>query len=452
MRSPALTAATRFGLGPEPGGGPSREDLAAELDHKEAALVGGPDLATLREAYVSADRTFRTAARAFRQGGRSEAAEMARDDARQARNQIMREAEADEIAARYAHGVTTRHPFLERLVLFWSNHFAVEAQKVPVRVVAGNYEREAIRAHVTGRFGDMLAAAITHPAMLLYLDNARSFGPNSPIGRRRGKSAVNENLARELLELHTLGVGGGYEQADINELALVLTGWSGGMEPRARSPVFDRRWHEPGTRTILGTRYPQKGEDQLRAVLDDLAAHPSTAAHIAGKFARHFVGDDAPDDLVEALRRSFVDTGGDLAELAFTLIAHPAAWVDEPAKVVPPYDFLVATGRALKAADVDQRFIRRAAETMGQPMWKPPSPAGWAYKDTDFLGGDSVLERVDFAGIMVRRYGKGVDARRLARSLMGDDLDPFVAETVDRAEDRHQATVLLLMSPPFQRR
>ncbi|UOM35150.1 DUF1800 family protein [Acuticoccus sp. I52.16.1] len=452
MRSPALTAATRFGLGPDRGPARTRESLAAELDRPRAATIRGmDDLDTIRSRYVDRDREFRVAARANRNGGTA-ATEMTRKEAARARQKVVREAMASEVAARYRHGVTTDAPFLERLVLFWSNHFAVETKKVPVRAVAGNYEREVIRAHVTGTFADMLKAAITHPAMLIYLDNARSFGPGSPIGRRQGKSRVNENLARELLELHTVGVDGGYGQGDVNALALTLTGWTGGMDPRPRNPVFDRRWHEPGPRTIMGRTYRQKGEAQLMAVLDDLAADPATARHISHKFARHFVGEAASADLVETLRVTFVKSGGNLAELAFALIAHPDAWAGEPTKVVPPYDFLVAAGRTLQAPDTPPRFVDEACETLGQPIWDPPSPAGWPYDDNDFLGGDSVLERVDFAGTMVGRFGRSVDARSLARTLLGEDLDPFVAETVDRAEDRHQAMVLLLMSPAFQRR
>lgn len=452
MRSPALTAATRFGLGPERGPDKTRESLAAELDNPRGALITRlEDLDTIRDRYVSRDREFRVAARANRRG-KTAATAMTRKEAVRARQKVVRESEASEIAARYRHGVTTEYPFLERLVLFWSNHFAVETKKVPVRAVAGNYERVAIRANVTGTFADMLKAAITHPAMLIYLDNSRSFGPNSMMGQRRGKSRVNENLARELLELHTVGVDGGYSQADVNALALTLTGWTGGMEPRKHSPVFDRRWHEFGPRTILGRTYRAEGEAQLMAVLDDLAAHPATARHISAKFARHFVGAAASPDLVEALRLSFERTGGDLAELAFTLIAHPDAWSAEPVKVVPPYDFLVATGRTLRAPDTPPRFVDKACEALGQPIWSPPSPAGWPYDDNDFLGGDSVLERVDFVGTMVRRFGRQADARALARTLLRGDLDPFVAETVDRAEDRHQAMVLLLISPPFQRR
>ncbi|RAI00021.1 DUF1800 domain-containing protein [Acuticoccus sediminis] len=452
MRSPALTAATRFGLGPEQDPGPTRESLAAELDNPRGARIASlDDLDTIRERYLAKDREFRELARAFRKN-RTDETEAARQEAVKARQQVMREVEAAELEARYKHGVTTATPFLERLVLFWSNHFAVEARNVTVRLLAGNYEREAIRANVTGSFREMLHAAITHPAMLIYLDNWRSIGPNSKLGRRRGKGRLNENLARELLELHTLGVDGGYTQADVNELALALTGWTGAMQPRPKNPEFDARWHEPGARTILGRKYGQPGQRQLLAVLDDLAAHPSTAKFISRKFAHHFVGDQASDDLVEALRVSFVETDGDLAELAFTLISHPDAWSAEPTKVVPPYDFLVSTGRALEVAELPPRFLTQVCDALGQPIWKPPSPAGWPYKDNDFLGGDSVLERVDFAGTMVKRFAKKADGRTLARELFGDDLDPFVAETVDRAEDRHQALVLLLMSPAFQRR
>lgn len=459
MRSPALTAVTRFGLGPTPGEIERVDDaqryVARQCDDPSTALIRGlPETAALREAFVEKQRPYREAKKAVRLADEDEkdAADALRNETNRARRTLARGVELDEIAARYRQGVTTEAAFLERLVLFWSNHLAINRKGFVMRFVAGAYEREAIRPHVLGNFADMLAVAITHPAMLVYLDNAKSIGPNSRIGRRKGAGQVNENLARELLELHTLGAGGGYTQADVNAMALTLSGWSGGFTHRRRNPVFDRRRHDFGPRTILGKTYREEGEEQLFTVLDDLAVHPSTAAHLAVKFARHFAGERASPALIEALRVSFEETGGDLAAFTRTLATHEDAWSPQAAKTVPPYDFVVAGGRATGQVDLDPVFVNDGAAELGQKIWEPPSPAGWPDDDKAFLGGDTLLERVDFARRFADRNGGDGDVRVLARRLLGDDLDPFVAEAVDRAEDRRQALVLLLMSPAFQRR
>src|SRR5262245_1453812 len=249
--------------------------------------------------------------------------------------QIRREAFVEEAAARFQHAAVTDAGFLERLVMFWSNHFCVSANKGPVRGIAGAYEREAIRPHVLGRFVDMLIAAEQHPAMLIYLDNAQSIGPNSKAGVNRGRG-LNENLAREILELHTLGVGGGYTQEDVTNLARILTGWTVGnfANPRAEPGrfFFARARHEPGDWTVLGKRYPDDGQRTGEDVLRDLARHPSTARRVAGKLARHFVSENPPAALVEQLERTFLATRGNLRAVMEALIKSPEAWEASAAK------------------------------------------------------------------------------------------------------------------------
>ena len=201
------------------------------------------------------------------------------------------------MAARIEHARTTDAAFLERLVMFWSNHFCVNANKGAVLGMAGAFEREAIRPHVLGRFADMLLAVEQHPAMLIYLDNQASTGPNSQVGRNRGRG-LNENLAREILELHTLGVDGGYTQADVTNLARVITGWTVGQpnQPNAEHGRFHfaPARHEPGRHPVLGKRYGDAGVRAGEACLADLARHPSTARHIARKLAAHFVAETPP--------------------------------------------------------------------------------------------------------------------------------------------------------------
>ncbi|WP_157961648.1 DUF1800 domain-containing protein [Acuticoccus kandeliae] len=460
MRTRELTALTRFGLGPRPGdieaiAGDPVGYVEAQCERPGAAMITAdlPGVDTIRETFVAIQIPVQEASRALRTDDATPEEMAAREDAVRNRGATVQEGRRAEVLARIEHGIATDDPFVERLVLFWSNHFSIEWKKqLPVRLLAGAFEREAIRPHVLGHFPDMLAAATTHPAMLIYLDNHRSIGPNSRAGQRRGNTAINENLARELLELHTLGVDGGYTQTDVIALAHTLTGWNGGFLARREVPVFERRWHEPGPRTILGKTYDTAPDEELIAVLDDLAAHPATARHVARKFARHFVGDDAPDTLIAALEDSFRVTGGDLRELARTLVRSDVAWDTPPVKTVLPYDFMVASGRALGVKALPAPFVLRAANALSQEVWGAPSPAGWPDDDRAFLGGDSMLERMDFVLEVARRHAMIRDVPELAVALFGDDLDPFVAEAVTRAEDPSQAIVLLLMSPAFQRR
>ena len=247
------------------------------------------------------------------------------------------------VGARTTSALQTATPFVERLVHFWSNHFAVSVDKLLIVGLAGSFEADAIRPHVLGRFEDPLLAVVRHPAMLLYLDQAQSTGPGSMMGSRgRG---LNENLAREILELHTLGVRSGYTQEDVKEFARALTGWtlpgdggtSGGTTGGATFR-FVPALHEPGTRTVLGKTYSDAGEAQARSVIHDLVAAPATALHVARKLARHFVADDPPQALVQRLAETFARTGGDLASVYRELIASPDAWQLAAAKFKSPWD------------------------------------------------------------------------------------------------------------------
>lgn len=459
----ALTAVTRFGLGPKPGDiarirSDPRGYVREQCFVADAAVPNDPalmDHETLRETFRNAQLPFRELARELRNANddNREMLQIERDALAQGRRDMRRSIQVAEIGGRFRHGANTDTPFVERLVLFWSNHFTVNFRMgIVMGVTTGLFEREAIRANVLGHFEDMLTTAVLHPAMLNYLDNQRSIGPNSRAGRRRGDVKVNENLAREVLELHTLGVNGGYTQADVVELALALTGWRGGFAARDRAPAFARRWHEPGFRTVLGKNYPAGGADQVRPILADLAKHPSTAKHLAGKLARHFAGDKASEALTTDLETAYRDTGGDLREMAIVLVEHEDAWAPPPVKTVPPYDFIVAAARATGVKDLPVPFIRQASRAMAHEVWSAPSPAGWPDADDAFLGGDSLLERVDFARAFARRFAKTRDVKGLADNLYGDLLDPFLEEAIARAEDHYQGLVLLLMSPTFHRR
>jgi uncharacterized protein (DUF1800 family) len=372
------------------------------------------------------------------------------------RAELRREVLQREWGARLDRAAGTDAPFLERLVLFWSNHFCVSAAKGPVlRVMAGAYEREAIRPHVLGRFADLLRAVEQHPAMLIYLDNAQSIGPNSRAGRIRNRG-LNENLAREILELHTLGVDGGYTQADVTNLARIITGWSvGGLNQPRFEPgrfAYVPQRHEPGDFAVLGRTYQDRGQRTGETVLDALARHPATARHIARKLAVHFVSDKPPPALVQRLELRFRDTDGDLRELARALAASPEAWEPPPRKLVPPYDFIVQMMRGLGLEPQPGQAMRLAA-ALGQPTWAPPSPKGWPEHDDAWMAPSAIRERLRLAERVARLANEAVaDPRALAEDLIGPGLSTSTRQAIARAETREQGLELLIMSPEFQRR
>ena len=338
----------------------------------------------------------------------------------------------------------------ERLVWFWSNHFCVSADKI--QSMAGAYEREAIRPHVLGRFADMLQAVVSHPAMLFYLDNTASLGSNSVAGINRARG-LNENLAREILELHTLGVRTGYTQDDVIAFAKVLTGWT--MIPAGDNPehggefTFNRRLHEPGPQRVLDTTYEDAGVEQGRAVLRHLAGHPSTASHIATKLARHFVADDPPPPLVERLTMTFRDTAGDLKEVTKALVASPEAWALPRAKLKSPSEWVISMVRAAGTPADAARFTAGQA-TLGEPLWRPPSPKGYADDEATWING--MGRRLDIANAYAERIAGRVDPGYVTETVLGSALSAETTEAVGRAESRQQALALLFMAPELQRR
>ena len=344
-------------------------------------------------------------------------------------------------------------PFLERLALHWCNHFTVSAFSY-VAYFSGPMEREAIRPHMLGNFGDMLRAATLHPAMLYYLDNRNSIGPQSRMGGG-GKRGLNENLGRELLELHTLGVDGGYTQDDVIEVAKALTGWtidvSEAPNHSGRRLIFDARKHEPGERTILGKRYADSGERQIPEVLHDLARHPSTARHVTRRLARHFVGVEPPAELQQQLAAVFLSSEGDLGAVTAALIASPLAWVETPRKIRPPIEFMFAAGRLFGRPPAPPDPLQ-ALQAMGQPYCQPATPAGWAEEDNAWAAPDALKTRLDWSVRLSKQFGNEFDARELATIAFGDAVSNETTQALRRAESREQALTLLLLSPEFQRR
>jgi uncharacterized protein (DUF1800 family) len=361
-----------------------------------------------------------------------------------------------EALARLQRAVLSDCGFTERLVVFWSNHFCISANKGGLaRMWAGSFEREAVRPHVLGRFADMLKAVEQHPAMLFFLDNQQSLGPDSRAGVNRQRG-LNENLAREIMELHTLGVGGGYTQDDVTSLARVITGWTfvgrqGVLGPPG-SFVFNANAHQPGAQRVLGKVYDAGGVAQGEAVLADIARHPSTAKYIATKFARHFVADDPPPALVAKLQDVFTRTDGDLKALATALVDSDDSWRAPITKLRSPYEYLVATGRLLARVPEDPGAYLNGLNVLGQPLWSPAGPNGFADTNAAWAAPEGLKLRLDLAAQAASRIGNAIDPRDLLELAFADAASLDTRQTIERAESRQQALALLLMSPEFQRR
>ena len=451
----AALALHRFGFGPRAG---SIEEIAAdprgaviaELDRPGAGQITNPDLPSSgaanravfeynAERNANQKRTRRDAAQATME------AAPAKPEAVPLPRQLFR----NEARARIDAALNAEIGLVERLVWFWSNHFCVNQEKT---VMAGAYEREAIRPQVLGRFVDMLLAAEGHPAMLLYLDNAQSIGPNSIAGINRDKG-LNENLAREILELHTLGVRTTYTQDDVTNFAKVLTGWT--IRQTVSDPdhggefVYIKRAHEPGPQTVIGKDYDDTGTEQGRAVLADLARHPATAKHIATKLARHFVADDPPPPLVHRLTQCFLDTDGDLKEVTKVLVAAPEAWAPEQAKIKRPGEWIVTALRATGETGEIGRIIQ-AGNLLGEPLWRPPAPKGFSDENAAWL--DGLAQRLDIANTFAHREGLAVEPAAVMNVALGPLASAETRRAVVGAESRPQAMTVLLMASEFQRR
>lgn len=438
----ATDIAVRFGYG-LPAGAPDGPALLAALAGPDRALAEWPGIGLAEITPLIQHH------RAARKAGD----EAAVKDAMQA---------ADALALRgarahVARAVGSADPFRERLVAFWADHFTVAPRGRMERALPGVLIDTAIRPHVAGRFADMLRAVILHPAMLVYLNQEASFGPNSPRGKRQ-KKGLNENLARELLELHTLGVGADYAQADVLQLAELLTG----LTIDATGFVFDPRRAEPGTETVLGVTYGAKGLDPVLQVLDDLAARPETARHLARKLAVHFLSDTPDPGLVAALEATFRDSGGDLQAVAGALVTHPAAQGGAGQKARQPFDFLVAglralgvTGAAVMAAEPRQfrRLVLTPLAAMGQPLHRAPGPDGWPEGAADWITPQGLAARIDWAMAAPERLVRPLpDPREFLRTALGTRAGARLAWAVGAAESARDGVGLVLASPEFNRR
>ncbi len=467
----AEIAVLRFGLGAKPG------DLAAAAAEPRAWLlsqVTAPAPLAVKSSLAPSDQIFAglIAARDERQKMKQASAAES-PDAKLAFNAV-REAYQPhyraQVLARAQSAALTTRPFAERLVHFWSNHFAVSADKGVVYGLAGTLENEAIRPHVAGRFVDLLTAVEQHPAMIAFLDNQYSVGKDSTAARfvSRFRAAddrqpkrqfgINENLAREILELHTLGVKGGYSQADVTSFAQIITGWSiGGGKGRLAGGApgrfyFRDNLHEPGPKVFLGKTYSEAGQRQGEAVLADLARRPETANFIATKLVRHFIADDPPPAAVDRVARAFLKSGGDLPRVYAALIESPEAWDANARKFKTPEDFVFSTLRALNVSPAEPEEVIRTFDLLGQRQYTPGSPAGWPDTSKSWDGSDALMHRVLWASRVGAKYESGVEPTALAATSLGSYARPETLTAVRRAATSGQAVALLLMSPEFQRR
>ncbi len=428
MEPRAAHASNRFGLG-RAAGQPAPADPPRWLAEQLLQPDPGPPGTTVTDAFaaLAQDRADKSPA-----GQPSRARLLFQDEAR----------------ALQDHAIATALPFRERLVWFWANHFTVSLRRGEVAPLAGAYMREAIRPHVTGRFSDMLLAVMRHPAMLLYLDNAGSAGPNSLLGQRQ-RRGLNENLARECLELHTCSPAAGYTQADVTEFARVLTGWSVERQQNPLGFRFRPGLHEPGDKSLLGRRFAE-GEQGGVDALAFLASLPATHRHLATKLVRHFVADAPPADAVRRVEGVLRDTQGDLGAAALALTRLPGAW--QPlTKLRSPQELVLAALRAAGLPADKRPDIGGIMAGLGQAMFNAPAPIGWPDAAADWAGPEAMLRRIDWAYGFSGRTELPEPAL-LAETTLGPLLSDATATEMRRAGSRRDAMTMLLTSPEFQRR
>ncbi|MGO7674250.1 DUF1800 family protein [Rhizobium ruizarguesonis] len=497
-------AAIRFGYGFRPGEAPpdSKDELIGQLRKGAAATpdfpLGGPDMR--HQAILSLQAQLQQ----IRQDAKTVTddttqREMRKGVQRQAQQQFQHDANL-----RLMQAVLSPYGFYERLATFWTDHFSTSANKsLPMRLIVPLYEAEAIRPFISGKFGDLLRSATAHPAMLIYLDQADSLGPDSAGGIKRNKG-LNENLGRELLELHTLGAGSGYTQADVTAAAMVLTGLT--IDRKEMDIAFRPSISEPGAHEVLGVSYGGRGRrrsrDDYLDMLDDLALHPKTAAHISRKLAVHFIADQPDEGMVSDMAEAWKKTDGDLTAVYTAMLDHPAAWRDEGAKARQPFDYVVTGLRALNAGPVNgvvgsflaanqqgtdegdmaantpgmagspvptdpagearekrlkafrtaRALGQGALRRMGQPTWLPPSPAGFEEGFSAWITGSQLAERLAWARRAAAQFGRDEDPREFLKSTLADAARDETIRVVSQAPNKISGLTLVLASPEFNRR
>ncbi|MEH0166274.1 DUF1800 domain-containing protein [Roseateles microcysteis] len=489
----ALHALNRLGYGPRPSDitairqhGAERwlqSFLAAQL---EPAKLAPPEALKARLAALDTQRLsqgeligrYREATQANRVARREAAAMDGKADNAKvqeaqanARRELVRPVLAQAGQARLLRAIDSPAQLEEVLVEFWFNHFNVFAGKGPVSVLVGSYEREAIRPFVLGRFRDMLAATAKHPAMLIYLDNVQSVKTGyQPPGRQaranpnaQRLTGLNENYARELMELHTLGVDGGYSQRDVTELARMLTGWTVDYRAAQRGTKgalfeFDPRRHDGGTKQWLGRTVTGNAQGEGEMALDVLASHPATARHLAFKLAQAFVSDQPPPALVQRLADRFLATQGDLKAVTQTLITSEEFWSREAygAKFKTPYQYVLSSLRALDVSTpADVAPLMQLLAQAGMPLYGSQTPDGYKNTAAAWMNPEALAQRVQFASTLSeRRMRRGTNANLDSQALI-NTLGPLLSDSTRKsiaAEPAAMQLTLALGSPDFMRR
>ena len=438
----AYIAATRFGYGPRPG---DLETIGRDPVGWLRAQVG--DLSVPSELR-GLDGSAPLLAETIRQQSSAQGFGAYLKD-------VARPILTHEVGRRTVAAVASDVPFRERLVHFWSNHFTVSAKRPQIVAAVGAFEREAIRPNIFGTFADLLVAVSQHPVMLMYLDNQFSFGPNSVASQQRD-IGLNENLAREILELHTLGVGSGYTQDDVIALAKLITGW-GVIRPGNNQDgtpgkfLFRSVGHEPGAKILLGKTYRRGGVREGEDALRDLAAHPAAARFVATKLARHFLADEPTAGTIARLARVYSDTGGDLRALSLALIDSPEPWDDPLSKFKTPNDLIISSLRALNISTLPDKAVIGALGLLNQFPFTAPSPAGWSDRTADWLGPEALMTRIEWLRAVSNRapMPNPVD---WAEAIIGPVLSDDTRITVAQAQSRSEAVALVFASPEFQRK
>ncbi|MEM1383606.1 MAG: DUF1800 domain-containing protein [Pseudomonadota bacterium] len=446
--SRSTIAAIRFGYGLSADAAPPA-DGAALLDGLSAAAT---------TPLLAEPTPLRSRLRRLREVNQQKKREGDTEEVKAARRQMMRDTRQDlfDHLVQRAEGPSA---FFERICAFWSDHFTVSARGPLQRHLAPAYEPETIRPNVMGRFEDMLIAVTRSPMMLHYLDQGLSIGPGSRVGKRRGRG-LNENFARELLELHTLGVDGPYTQDDVRQLAELLTGFS--IDRRKGGFVYRPNIAEPGPETVLGRSYGggRPRVDQVDRALTDLAHHPVTARHLARKLAVHFTADNPDPKLIAHLERVWTDTGGDLPQVYAALVEHPASWATFGAKVKKPAEFVVSVlcatrlHRAIGRTNKGRHDILTALRELNQPLFAAPGPDGWPEAAEAWITPQGLAARLAFASTVGHQLARDrtADPRDFARMALGDTLRDDTAFAVGAAPDRWEGFALALASPEFNRR
>lgn len=446
MTELAAHVLSRFGLGARPG---DREAIAEDPESwvseqlfstpdDASAYEGRPTTPEIAELSISAQQLRR---QATMDPSMTEAANQARAD--------LFNVYTEDVITRFRQSVATKTPVQERFVHFWTNHFTVSAVKNDVRPFVGAFEREAIRPNLQLSFYDMLVAVEQHPAMLMYLDNTQSIGPGSPAGLRRD-AGINENLAREILELHTVSTAAEYTQDDVEAFAKIITGWTIETNPLNASNIgnfkFEERFHEPGTHTVLGVDYRDNGLGQGEALLRDLALHPATANFVATKLVRHFISDSPSAEDIAIVAETFLATDGNLNAVHAAVLNLPNAWTPNFSKFRQPEEFLIAVGRAVGIPSQFENLMPTILTEMGQQVYGPPSPAGWPDVSGFWLSGQSMMRRADVSFVTGRQLG-GADSVSLLEDLYGELLSAETRDTLASIRSQTTGLSVALASP-----